>query len=82
VHRQILNHTDYEGTDDELCIDVCAVGSRDPFKKKNSLGLKYLKLKMQIMINRTDLPPAVVQGKPFGEGKDAELIVWNLLENF
>lgn len=54
VHQRILNHTDYEEVDDELCIDVCAVGSRDPFKKKKpSLGLKYLKLKMQIMINRT-----------------------------
>lgn len=35
---------------------------KDPFKKP--LGLKYLKLKMQIMINQTDLPPAGSQASP------------------
>lgn len=70
MYQWILNHTYYEKQMNYVSMFVLSF--KDPFKKKKPLGLKYLKLKMQIMINQTDLPPAGSQASPV-QGKDDRL---------
>lgn len=62
MYQWILNHTYYEKQMMNY-VSMFVLSFKDPFKK-NPLGLKYLKLKMQIMTNQTDLPPAGSQASP------------------